>query len=92
MIVMAEVECMLYNIHSLKDKRSVLKKVINKLRKEFNIAITELDFHDLWQRTKFGIVTISTSYTHAEQMMQEVLRVLDEYAEMERTITQIERI
>lgn len=92
MIVLAEIECMLYNTHSLKDKRSVLKRIMNKLRKDFNIAITELDFHDLWQRTKFGIVTISTSYIHAEQMMQEVLRVIDEYSEMERTLTQIERI
>lgn len=92
MIVLAEIECMLYNTHSLKDKRSVLKRIMNKLRKDFNIAITELDFHDLWQRTKFGIVTISTSYIHAEQMMQEVLRVVDEYSEMERTLTQIERI
>lgn len=92
MIVMAEVECLLYNTHSLKDKRSVLKKVMNKLRKDFNIAITELDFHDLWQRTKFGIVTISTSYAHAEQMMQEILRVIDENEEMERTITNVDRI
>lgn len=92
MIVVAEVECMLYNTHSLKDKRSVLKKVMNKLRKDFNIAITELDFHDLWQRTKFGIVTISTSYKHAEQMIQEVLCVIDDYSEMERTITHVDRI
>lgn len=92
MIIVAEVECMLYNTHSLKDKRSVLKKVMSKLRKDFNIAITELDFHDLWQRTKLGIVTISTSYTHAEQIIQEVFRVIDDYSEMERTISQVDRI
>ncbi|WP_404452662.1 DUF503 domain-containing protein [Virgibacillus necropolis] len=92
MILIAEVECMLYNTHSLKDKRSVLKRIMNKLRKDFNVAITELDYHDLWQRTKFGIVTISTSHTHAEQVIQEVFRVMDEYSELERTITQVERI
>ncbi|ASK63484.1 hypothetical protein CFK37_15645 [Virgibacillus phasianinus] len=92
MIVVAEVECMLYDTHSLKDKRSVLKKIMNKLSKDFNIAITELDFHDLWQRTKFGIVTISTSYTHAEQVIQEVLKNMDNFPELECTITQVERI
>ncbi|ASN05693.1 DUF503 domain-containing protein [Virgibacillus necropolis] len=92
MIVIAEIECMLYNSHSLKDKRSVLKKIMNKLRKDFNVALTELDYHDLWQRTKIGIVTISTSYTHAEQIIQEVFRVMDTYSEMERTITHVERI
>lgn len=92
MIVSVEVECLLYDTHSLKDKRSILKKVMNRLKKDFNIAITELDFHDLWQRTKFGIVTISTSYIHAEQIIQEVLRVIDSRSEMERTITQVNRI
>ncbi|WP_106497585.1 DUF503 domain-containing protein [Lentibacillus sp. Marseille-P4043] len=90
MIGFVEVECMLYEGHSLKQKRSVIKRVMAKLRNDFNVAITELDFHDLWQRTKFGIVTISTSKTHADQIIQEVLRVIDTFSELERTITNVE--
>ena len=90
MIISLEVECILYDGHSLKDKRSVIKRLLAKLRRDFNVAVTELDYHDLWQRTKLGIVTISNERTHGEQVMQEVLRVIDTFTELERTITNVE--
>lgn len=92
MIVYAEIECMLYDGHSLKQKRSVIKRLMAKLKNELNVAITELDYHDLWQRTKLGIVTVSNEKAHAEQVVQEVLRIIDTYSELERTITDIEHI
>ncbi|RKQ37523.1 DUF503 domain-containing protein [Oceanobacillus halophilus] len=92
MIVYAEVECMMYEGHSLKFKRSIIKRLMARLKNDFNVAITELDYHDLWQRTKLGIVTISTNLTHAEQVIQEVLRVIDTFPELERTVTDVERI
>ncbi|MEN1966834.1 DUF503 domain-containing protein [Lentibacillus sp. N15] len=90
MIVYAEVECMLYEGHSLKQKRSVLKRLIKRLQHELNVAVTELDHHDLWQRTKLGIVTISNQSTHAEQVIQAALKVIDRFEELERTITNTE--
>ncbi|WP_010093364.1 DUF503 domain-containing protein [Ornithinibacillus scapharcae] len=90
MIFYLEVECIIYDSHSLKDKRSVIKKVLAKLRNDFNVAVTELDYHDLWQRTKIGIVTITNERNHGEKVMQEVLRVIDTYSELETTITHVE--
>lgn len=92
MIIYAELECMMYEGHSLKQKRSIIKRLKAKLRKDLNIAVTELDYHDLWQRTKLGIVTISTERNHAEQIIQEALSIIDTLPEMERTITNIERL
>src|SRR5699024_11668695 len=89
MIFFLEVECMIYEGHSLKEKRSLLKRIITRLRKDFNVAVAELDYQDLWQRTKLGIVTISNTVKHGEQVMQEVLRVIDTYPELERTITHV---
>ncbi|WP_188454349.1 DUF503 domain-containing protein [Virgibacillus oceani] len=90
MIITAEAECMLYEGHSLKAKRSIIKRLMAKLRNDFNVAVTELDYHDLWQRTKIGIVTISNDKGHAEQVIQEVLKVVDTFPELERTITDVE--
>lgn len=92
MIIYSEVECRLYDAFSLKDKRSVLKRMMNRIRKDQNVAVTELDFHDLWQRTKLGIVTISNERVHAEQTIQEVLRIIDSFPELERTVTSTERL
>ncbi|GAB4072581.1 DUF503 family protein [Barrientosiimonas marina] len=87
----AEVQCWLYESHSLKQKRSVVKRITAKLRQELNVAVTELDYQDLWQRTKFGIVTVSTDKTHAEQVLQAALKLIDTFIEIERTITETER-
>lgn len=92
MIVYAEVECVIYNTHSLKDKRSVIKPLIARIRKDFNVSISEIDFQDLWQRTKFAIVTVANELLHAEKIIQEVINVIDNDPGIERTITTIDRL
>jgi uncharacterized protein len=51
---------------SLKDKRMVLRRVKDRLQK-FNIAISEVDHHDRWQRAALAVVTVSTTTEHAER-------------------------
>lgn len=92
MILYAEIECFLYEGNSLKDKRSMMKRLFAKITKEYNVAVAELDYQDLWQRTKFGIVTISPNSTHAEKVIQQVLTVIDGIPELERTITTVEPV
>jgi uncharacterized protein YlxP (DUF503 family) len=43
-------------IHSLKEKRGLLKSFQNQMRKKFNISIAEIDHQDVWQSAKIGIV------------------------------------
>lgn len=92
MIMYAEVECMLYEGHSLKQKRSVIKRITAKLRNDLNVAVTELEYHDLWQRTKLGIVTLSNERIHAQQVIQAALKMIDTFTELERTITEVESL
>lgn len=92
MIVYAEVECFLYNGHSLKDKRSILKRMIFKLRRDFNISISEIDYQDLWQRTKIGIAIVANEFTYGEKVIQQVLKTIDADPEIERTITTVDRL
>lgn len=92
MILYLEIECKLYEGFSLKDKRSVLKQNIHKLKKNFNVSVAELDYMDLWQRTKIGIVTITNSRVHAEQVAQRILESIDSVSEWERTITNMHEL
>ena len=92
MIFYAEIECLLYEGNSLKDKRSVLKRLFAKLKKDFNVAVAELDYQNLWQRTKIGVVTISSDATHAEKVIQQVLKQIDQSPNLERTITTFEKL
>ncbi|HLR01565.1 MAG TPA: DUF503 domain-containing protein [Virgibacillus sp.] len=90
MIVYVEVECMFYEGRSLKQKRSTIKSIGRRLRNDFNVTVAEIDYHDLWQRTKLGIATISNDRTHGEKVIQEALKRIDAYVELERTITEWE--
>ncbi|MFC4404536.1 DUF503 domain-containing protein [Gracilibacillus xinjiangensis] len=90
MIYYAEIELFLYECHSLKDKRSVLLKLKNRLRKDLNIAISEVEYQDLWQRAKLAVVTVSESRVINEQVLQQVLSITDSFTELERTTTIME--
>ncbi|MCP3031236.1 DUF503 family protein [Halobacillus sp. A1] len=87
MILSAEVECILYDAQSLKEKRSVIKRIQKRLTNEYNVAVSELDFQNLWQRTCIGIVTIASSKVIAEQTIQQALSFIDSFPEIERTNT-----
>lgn len=91
-VLYAEVECIIYHAHSLKEKRSVIKKLIAKIRKDFNVSIAEADFQDLWQRTKFAIVTVANDVQFAEKVLNECIKTIDQEPELERTITTVERL
>ncbi|WP_281658008.1 DUF503 family protein [Halobacillus sp. Cin3] len=90
MIISAEVDCIIYDAQSLKNKRAVLKRIKTRLHNEFNIAVSELEFQNLWQRTRLGLVTIASDKTIAEQTMQQALTFIDSFPEIERTETQVE--
>jgi uncharacterized protein YlxP (DUF503 family) len=62
---------------SLKDKRQVLRSLKDKLRRDFNVAVAELEHHDTWQRSVVGIVTISNEEQHVREMLQKVLDEAD---------------
>jgi len=62
---------------SLKDKRQILRSLKDKLRRDFNVAVAELEHHDTWQRSVVGIVTISNEEKHVREMLQKVLDEAD---------------
>jgi uncharacterized protein YlxP (DUF503 family) len=65
---------------SLKDKRQVLRSLKDRLRAQFNVAVAELDHHEVWQRSVVGIVTLSNEEHHVQESLQKVL------AEAERNL------
>lgn len=69
--------------HSLKDKRIFLRGLKDRLRNRFNVAVAELDFHDKWQRSAVGIVTLNQQRTFVEQVLDKVLRDIEATAEAE---------
>jgi uncharacterized protein YlxP (DUF503 family) len=44
---------------SLKEKRFVLRSLKDRLRQRLNLAVSECGHQDLWQRSRFCLVTVS---------------------------------
>ncbi|MCM3003731.1 DUF503 domain-containing protein [Priestia koreensis] len=87
MIGYVECECIIYDAQSLKDKRSVLQRITTRVKQRYNVSISEIDFQDQWQRTKFGIAAISSNSTVTEKELNRVLEMIDSFPEIERTLT-----
>jgi uncharacterized protein YlxP (DUF503 family) len=65
-IAVLSVELHIPYAQSLKDKRMVLRRVKDRLQK-FNVAVSEVEYQDVWQRAGLGVVAISTTAEHVER-------------------------
>ena len=83
-------ECIIYDSHSLKEKRAVLQRIMTRLKQKFNVSVAEVDFQDTWQRCKLGIAVVASARNPAEIELQNALKFIDSFPEIERTITDIE--
>jgi hypothetical protein len=62
---------------SLKEKRFVLTSVKSKLRNRFNVAVSEVGYHDKWQRATLAVVTVGVDGAAVEATCARVLKFLE---------------
>jgi uncharacterized protein len=67
-VALLHVELHIPFAQSLKDKRMILRRVKDRLQK-FNVAVAEVEHQERWQRARLGIVAISTTADHVEEML-----------------------
>ncbi|PMP86977.1 MAG: DUF503 domain-containing protein [Roseiflexus castenholzii] len=68
----------LTGIRSLKEKRSIVKSLLGRMRNRFNVSVTEVDAHDNHGRAVIGIACVSGSGDYVEGQIQAVLRWIEE--------------
>ena len=59
---------------SLKEKRAVLRPIVEGLRHRFQISVAEVGYQDKWQRALIGMAVVSDSYSHAGEVVDSVER------------------
>ena len=67
--------------HSLKEKRMVLRRVKDRVRNKFNVAIAEVDENDVWQRAVVGLALVGNDRRFVESALDEVVRFVRPLAE-----------
>lgn len=75
---------------SLKDKRRVIKSLIEKSRNKYNISIAEVDELDIWRKSVIAVAMISNDYSLVEKVFQQIINYIDTIYELELLDHQIE--
>jgi len=65
---------------SLKGKRRIVKSICDRLKNRFNIAIAEVDEHELWQKATIGYTCINTNSRQLKSTMSNITSAIEEMA------------
>jgi uncharacterized protein YlxP (DUF503 family) len=77
---------------SLKGKRHVIRKMIDRVRHRFNVAISEVGDNDLWQRGQIGICTVGNDRRHINSSLDKVIDFVEKMNLVEMVRTEMEII
>jgi len=68
---------------SLKDKRAVVKPIVDGSRHRFGVAAAEVGKQDLWQSAEVAFAAVSATAGHVEQVLASVERFVWSFPEVE---------
>ncbi|MEY8565846.1 DUF503 domain-containing protein [Corynebacterium sp.] len=71
-----ELDVLLGDVHSLKQKRSVVRPVIAEVHRRFGVSVAEVDHRDLHRRTGIGASTVSGDRDRVVEVMEAVERLV----------------
>jgi uncharacterized protein YlxP (DUF503 family) len=63
---------------SLKGKRHVLRKVLDRVRARFNVSVAEVADNDLWQKATIGVAAVGNDRAFVNEVLDKVLRSVEE--------------
>ncbi|HWM17739.1 MAG TPA: DUF503 domain-containing protein [Microbacterium sp.] len=73
-----EFDLLLGDVHSLKEKRSILRPIIADLSRRTEAAAAEVDAQDLHRRTVIGVTVVAGSAAHVRGVLDRADRLLAE--------------
>lgn len=63
---------------SLKDKRRVVKSLIDRVHQRYRLSVAETDFHDLHQRAEIAVAAVAAGGEgEMEKMMEEIRNLVE---------------
>lgn len=64
-------------VYSLKEKRHVIKSIIERLKSRFNASVAEVDLNDTWKNAVIGVSCVSNEAAHADSMMANIVNFVE---------------
>ncbi|MGH7319384.1 MAG: DUF503 domain-containing protein [Candidatus Rokuibacteriota bacterium] len=76
-VALGTVDIHLPGVDSLKGKRQIIKSLKDKLRGRFEVAVAEVDHHDIWQRATLAVACVSHDSRHANEVVSKALGFIE---------------
>ena len=70
-------------VHSLKEKRMIVKSLVAKLQNRFHVSAAEIDEQDIHQILVIGVAAIVPHNAMADRLMDEISSFVEENCEAE---------
>lgn len=67
----------LHGVSSLKGKRQIMRRIIERTRAKFNVSTAEVSDNDMHKRGVVGVCVIGNDRAHVDEMMANVIRFID---------------
>ncbi|MBP3296217.1 MAG: DUF503 domain-containing protein [Lachnospiraceae bacterium] len=70
-------------VHSLKEKRMIVKSIVAKLQNKFHVSAAEIDEQDVHQIIVIGVAAIVPHNALADSLMDEISQFVEDNTEAE---------
>lgn len=78
LIATCQIELSLGGVSSLKEKRRIIKSVVARLSNQFNIAVAEIDHHEVWQSAALGIAAVGNDHGYLQSALETVVAWIED--------------
>lgn len=78
-----EMDVLLGDVHSLKQKRSAVRPVVAELRRRFEVAAAEAGHLDLHRRSLIGVAVVASDAAHVTEVLAACERLVAGRPELE---------
>jgi uncharacterized protein YlxP (DUF503 family) len=73
----ATLDLYIHGAHSLKEKRSVVRRVTDRVRNRFAVSVAEVDNLDLHQKATIGLAVVSNDSRLADSVLNKVVDFIE---------------
>jgi hypothetical protein len=72
-----QIRLIIYDTFSLKEKRRILKSIVEKVRNRFPVSIAEVGDHELWQSAIIGCCLVSNEQVFVRSAIDKVIHFIE---------------
>ncbi|GAA1058388.1 hypothetical protein GCM10017608_26970 [Agromyces luteolus] len=81
-IAWIEFDLLLGDVHSLKEKRAVVRPILAELRRATEASVAEVGAHDLHRRAELGVAVVAAGADRATEVLDRAERLVAAHPEV----------